>query len=215
MARIGLVLLLAGLFVAGAYAARAWWEHRSVDHAARLLDRGQYGRAAHALLRTLVLTPNNPLAHYYLGQAYAGLGLPAAARRQFAEAVRLAPQNSAFHAALGRAYRDAGNETTAVAELEEAIRREPGEPRYRVDLAGLLLDQGRLRESVEHLRRAVQLKADAADLHLLLADELARLGDRGETAREYREVTRLARGTGLAEVARQRLLLLSSSSPEQ
>jgi len=35
-----MVLLLAGIPVVGAYGALAWWEQRSVDHAARLLDRG-------------------------------------------------------------------------------------------------------------------------------------------------------------------------------
>jgi Flp pilus assembly protein TadD len=181
VARIGIALVLAGLFVAGSYTARVWWERRSVDHAAGLLDRGLYGRAAHELLRKLVLTPNDALAHYHLGRAYAGLGLPTAARSQFAEAVQLAPQKPAFHAALGRAYRDSGDEAMAV----------------------------------EHLRRAVQLEPGGADLHLLLADELARLGDRTETAREYRAVMRLARGTALAEIARQRLLLVSSPSSER
>lgn len=84
-----------------------------------------------------------------------------------------------------------------------------------MDLAGLLLDQGRVREAVEQLRRAVQLEPGTADLHLLLADELAEVGDRSETLEEYREVVRLARGTALAEVARQRLSTLSSRFSER
>jgi hypothetical protein len=60
VARIGLVLLLAGLFIAGAYAGHVWWENRSVDRAARLLDRGQYAKAAHSLFRTPVLAPDAP-----------------------------------------------------------------------------------------------------------------------------------------------------------
>jgi cytochrome c-type biogenesis protein CcmH/NrfG len=214
-ARIGVILLLAGLVLAGAYAARAWWEHRSVDHAARLFDRGEYGRAAHELLRTLVQRPDDPLTHYDLGRAYAGLGLAAAARRQLAEAVRLAPHNAAFHAALARAHRDGGDETMAIAEFDEAIRPDPADPRSRVDLAALLLHRGRVRDAVGHLRRAVQLEPAAADPHLLLAEELARLGERDEMTREYGQVMRLARGTVLAEVARQRLLALSSMSPER
>jgi Flp pilus assembly protein TadD len=215
VARIGVVLLLAGLFLAGAFAVRAWWEHRSIDHAARLLERGEYGHAAHELLRTLVLRSEDPLAHYDLGRAYAGLGLTTAARRQFAEAVRLAPQRAAFHAALARAYRDSGDATMASAELEEAIRRDPADPRARVELAGLLLQQGRLRDAVGNLRRAVQLEPVPADVHLLLAEALARLGEREEMTREYGQVMRLARGTGLAEVARLRLLTLSSMSSER
>lgn len=185
------MLLVAGLLV-GARAARGWWDLRSDDHAARLLDRRHYGRAARQLWQKLVLTPGDPLAHYYLGRAYAGLGLSAAARSQFAEAVRLAPQKPVFHAALGCAYRDAGHAALAMRELDEAIRRDPTNPRYHVDLAGLLLDQGHVWEAVDHLRRAVQLEPGAADRHLLLADELAQLGDRAEATREYGNVVCLA-----------------------
>jgi tetratricopeptide (TPR) repeat protein len=204
---IGMVGLLAAMVIVADYGAQAWRDQRSVDHAARLLESGQYRSAAQELLRELVLAPHDPLIHYYLGRAYAGLGFPAAARRKFVDAVRLDPQQPAFHAALGHAYRDAGQVAQAITELEEAVRRDP---HYRIELVALLLDERRVPEAVEQLRRAVQLDPGAADVHLLLADELARVGDRASTLAEYGEVVRLAHGTALGEVARQRLGLLTS-----
>lgn len=125
VARLGAALVLATVFVSTAYAAGAWWQHRRGYAARRLLEQHDYRPAAHQLLRMLVARPDDPVAHYDLGRAYTGLGLTAAARRQFADAVRLSPDNATFHAALARAYRADGDEARAIVEFDKAIRRDP------------------------------------------------------------------------------------------
>lgn len=128
LARIAVALVLAGLFVAAAYSAAAWWEHRRADEVVRLLDRGNYRRAAHQLLRRLILRPDDPVAHYDLGRAYAALGLTEAARRQFADAVRLRPEDAIYHAALAEQLGRLGEDAAMAREYGEVMRVAPGTP---------------------------------------------------------------------------------------
>ena len=91
-----------------------------------LLEQRSYRQAAHLLLRRLVVTPDDALAHHELGRAYAGLGLTTAARRQFAEAVRLDPENAAFHAALVGVQRNNTTEEAHVARsVHDSVSRLP------------------------------------------------------------------------------------------
>ena len=68
------------------------WDAYSLDEQGRALvaDR-QYVSAARILARAVAEAPGDARAHYYLGLAYAGIGLCGAAWFHFDEAVRLAP----------------------------------------------------------------------------------------------------------------------------
>jgi tetratricopeptide (TPR) repeat protein len=77
------------------------WDGYSLDEQGRALvaDR-QYVSAARILARAVAQAPGDARAHYYLGLAYAGIGLCGAAWFHFDEAVRLAP---AYRRPLGAA----------------------------------------------------------------------------------------------------------------
>jgi len=73
--------------------------------------------------------PGNARAHYYLGLAYARIGIRQGAISHLREAVRLEPDGARFHAELGRAYRQAGEPERALEEFEAAVSLTPREGR--------------------------------------------------------------------------------------
>lgn len=84
--------LLAVVGVIALAAAEGRWRVRALDERAMaLVAAGEYVAAARVLLEAVAVAPGDARAHYYLGLAYAGIGLCAAALSQFQEAVRLAP----------------------------------------------------------------------------------------------------------------------------
>jgi len=68
------------------------WHVDSLDEQGRaLVAEGQYLSAIRVLVQAVVEAPGDARAHYYLGLAYAGIGLCGAAWTHFDEATRLAP----------------------------------------------------------------------------------------------------------------------------
>lgn len=124
-----LVLLALIVVVIGVVAALVVWvDRREADPreaGTRLLAAGDARAAIPPLLRAVTLRPDDPLAHYRLGLAYARIGWHTAALQQFGTAAQLAPDSAEFRAALGCAYRDVGDTQAAVKELEAAARLAP------------------------------------------------------------------------------------------
>lgn len=211
-ARSGRVLILAVVAaVALAMTADRWGPFLTTERGARLVGAGDYVSAARALSHRVVSAPSDARAHYWLGVAYARIGVREGAVRHLTRAVRLAPRDALYHDGLGRMLREAGDGEAALGEFRDAVGLAPGEPRYQADLAGLLLDRGHVEAAAAALRRAVAIRPDAVELRLLLATALGRAGDTRGMAREYREVTRRASESPLGEMARQQLHTVESS----
>src|SRR5213080_5073862 len=155
---LGSLAVATGGAIALARELPAWRGRQSVTEAARLIDAGDYASAIRTLLGAVAAAPRDARAHYYLGLAYARLGVPAGALNQLSDAVRLAPDDPRVHDALGQTFRELGDSRAARREFEAAAHLDPSDPRSQVDLAGLLLDQGQPTAAVERLRRAVRLK---------------------------------------------------------
>src|SRR5205809_392155 len=151
---LGSLAVATGGAIALARELPAWRGRQSVTEAARLIDAGDDASAIRTLLGAVAAAPRDARAHYYLGLAYARLGVPTGAMNQLRDAVRLAPGDARVHDALGQTLRVVGARRAARREFEEAARLDPGEARYHVDLAGLLLDAGQPAAAAERLRPA-------------------------------------------------------------
>lgn len=93
----GVIVLAAGL---------GQWHAHSLDEQGRVLvAEGEFLPAVRVLLQAVAQAPGDARAHYYLGLAYAGIGLCEAAWIHFEEAARLAPAYGRLRASLGRACR--------------------------------------------------------------------------------------------------------------
>ena len=101
--RLGAAAVIATVLAATAYGASEWHSHQPVSAGASLIARGDYSRAVRTLLPAVAAAPGNARAHYYLGLAYARIGIRQGAISHFREAVRLEPDGARFHAELGRA----------------------------------------------------------------------------------------------------------------
>ena len=86
------------------------WHMRSLDeHGRALVAAAQYGPAIRVLSGIVAEAPGDARAHYYLGLAYAGVGLCGAASIHLWEAARLAPQYRRLFAGPGLACRNAAS----------------------------------------------------------------------------------------------------------
>src|SRR5262245_46874462 len=78
------------------------WHARALDeHGRALVAEEQYLPAIRVLSEVVAETPGDARAHYYLGRAYAGVGLCGAASIHLDEAARLAPEYRRLRASLG------------------------------------------------------------------------------------------------------------------
>jgi len=84
------VAMLASVFALAL--ALGQWHVRSLDERGEaLVAGGRYLPAVRVLLQAVVEAPRDARAHYYLGLAYAGIGMCGAAWIHLEEAMRLAP----------------------------------------------------------------------------------------------------------------------------
>lgn len=97
--------------IALAVALGQWHVHVLDEQGRALVAAGQYVPAVRVLLQAVAKAPGDARAHYYLGLAYAGIGLCGAAWIHLQEAVRLAPAYGRLHEALGQACRGAAART--------------------------------------------------------------------------------------------------------
>src|SRR4249919_3339896 len=83
---------------------------RSLDeHGRALVAEEQYLPAIRVLSGIVAEAPGDARAHYYLGRAYAGVGLCGAASIHLEEAARLAPEYRRLPAGPGPACRNAAS----------------------------------------------------------------------------------------------------------
>src|SRR2546430_12340836 len=170
--RLGSGAVPGGGALARARELPAWGGRLAVTGATRLIDDGDYTAAIRTLLGAVAATPRDARVHYYLGLAYARLGVPRGALNQLSDAVRLAPGDARVHDALGQALRAVGDPRAARREFEEAARLDPGQARYHLDVAGLLLDAGAPAAAGARLQQGGRPKPGPAGIRLCLAGAL-------------------------------------------
>ncbi len=212
--RLRVLIVAALVLVASGIGVWARHPYAPIAPGVALLTRGDASGAVRALLPVVTARPSDAEAHYYLGLAYAQLGVREGALNELQEAVQLTPGDARFHDGLGRVYREAGDVRRALVELEHATQADGHDARYQLDLGGLLLDEGRLGDALGHLRRAAQLAPREAEVHLVLAEALRRTGDRDAMVEQYQAARRLAAGSPVGEVARQELRAAEDSGRE-
>ena len=166
-----------------------------------LMADGRDEVAVAALEHAMTLQPNLREARYALAQALTRASKPDEARRQLVEFERQRTE------AVAREQRDidiaaakadaatksaAGQHVQAVATWKKVIALEPNVAQNYLDLAETLVKAGRLEESLQYFVKTAELDG-VAEVHLRLADVLARLGRTRESAlaRETYERLRL------------------------
>jgi Flp pilus assembly protein TadD len=97
----------------------------SLEEGIRLVKAGQAGEAIYHLRMAIVEEPGNPIAHEYLGAAFAYEHDRDSAILELQEAVRLNPENAAFRYNLGQGYEVIGDLKSACMEYATALSINP------------------------------------------------------------------------------------------
>ena len=149
--------------------------------------------ARQALERGVSAAPNDPVAHYNLGNFLRRFGdLHDAAEAAFAEALRLQPDFADAHYALGTLKHDRSDLTGAERCYRAALRLESGAARYWNSLGTALLDQsdldqGNLDEAISCFRQAIRQQHDYAIAYLSLGSAYRDKGQQREEIEAYLE----------------------------
>ena len=121
---------------------------------------------------TIAKRPENPRAHYALGQALASAGDMEAASAEFWQAIRLRPDYSEAHFDLGNVLIRQGRCAEAIRRYSMAIRIKPSYAEAYGNLGVALCSQGRTNEAIECFFQALRIEPDLSNarrnLHMAL-----------------------------------------------
>jgi tetratricopeptide (TPR) repeat protein len=99
------------------------WHAYALDEQGRaLVAEGEFLPAVRVLLQAVAQAPGDARAQYYLGLAYAGIGLCGAAWIHLEEAARLAPAYGRPRDGLGPACRGAARPPDISGQFDHAVR---------------------------------------------------------------------------------------------
>lgn len=143
-------------------------------------------------------TPDQPVAHHYLGVIRHQRGDHAGAVERIRRALELDPRDAAAHTNLGSALQGLQRFEEAAAAHQEALRLQPGDAIAHHNLANTLARLGRLEEAVGHYGQAVRRNERDAAAHTHLGHALVRLRRFAEAASSYRAALALQPRHGAA-----------------
>ena len=156
------------------------------------IDKKDFAAALEPLQKYIAQKPDDPVAHFQLGYAYAGLKRWEEARAEFSRAIALDPKMAPAHLNLGLVLMD--SEPGAAAEaFRHAAELQPAESRPRF-LAGFALEHaGKFTEAIEQYRAALALSPGDYEYHFALGRVLLRTGNAADAEVNFREAV-AARG---------------------
>ena len=121
---------------------------------------------------TIAKRPENPRAHYALGQALASAGDLEAASAEFRQAISLRPDYSEAHFDLGNVLIRQEQRAEAIKSYSMAIRVNPSYAKAYDNLGVALYSQGRTNEAIECFFQALRIEPDLSNarrnLHMAL-----------------------------------------------
>ncbi len=100
--------------------------------------------------------PENPKAHYELGNQLVELGRLEEAGRSYRQALQLAPQSPHMLRSMGGVLDRLGELDESIDLLDKAVRLEPEDPLLIADLGILLAKAGRFENAIPYLDRALK-----------------------------------------------------------
>lgn len=169
VAAVLVVLILAGLTA-----------RRNLDYASKLTIWQDAARKS----------PNNPRAHYNLGEALEEVNDLSSATVEYRQAVQLNPKYVDALTNLGHVLSATGKPGDAVEYLQRALRLQPDLAKAHNLLGYSLVLQDKVPEAVSEWRQALALKPDYAEPHNNLGIVLAQQGKIQEAIDEWKQAVR-------------------------
>jgi protein O-mannosyl-transferase len=114
-------------------------------------------------------TPDNSVAHEFLGNAYLAEGSLAEGAEELEKSIRLAPQFAPTHLALGGALQQQGRLDEAIAQYREALALDPQSAEAHTDLGLIFFKRREYDDAKRHFRQALEIDPNFAPAHVDLA----------------------------------------------
>jgi tetratricopeptide (TPR) repeat protein len=168
--------------------------YKQIDIAADLTGKGQYEAAAEQWKKAMAMEPDDPGAHYGLGQTMFVMGKVDDGIAQFREALRLDPHSAEAHNGLGSALGQAGKASESIEQFHLALDDRPGYAEAHNNLGSALLAEHRLPEAVLEFKSALEANPDFAEAHNNLGFAYAAQGSIDEAMEEYRKAIAISPG---------------------
>jgi tetratricopeptide (TPR) repeat protein len=142
-------------------------------------------------LHDLAVTPDNPVAHFWIGTACQEDRDYTNALAEFRKAEQLDPDFASTHFMIGGLLKDLGKPGNALAEYHEALRIEPNNPAVHDHIGLLLAGMGSYDEAITEFKIAAKSDGTDAWPHFHLGKLLATQGRDAEAVAEFREALRI------------------------
>ena len=130
------------------------------------MKNGDYQQAERTFTQAVQKTPDNALAHYYLGRFVLAQDKPAKALPSFQRAVQLKPGNAKYHFWLGLTYGELGDVKAEKDQYQKTLRLKKHYAQARLYLGHLQLKDGDLTKALQSYDAVLkQIPTNAAALY--------------------------------------------------
>ena len=199
--------------------------------ATTLIDLNRVEESVAHLQEIVQRQPDNPLAHYELGRAYARADKRDKALKSYSQACELAPAFGAAQYALALAYRDRGDQVryerhAALFEKHKDHRPTSDDPLQEevwqlgagvsslLEKGRRLQEEGRNEEAIAEYKKVLEIRPEHGMAHASLMGLYRHLGRLEEGERQYRTVSEI--NPNIPEVHyNYGFLLLDGGNPQQ
>jgi S1-C subfamily serine protease len=135
-----------------------------------LLSNGRYEELINYLKMRIKNSPNNAIAHFYLGLAFERLSRGNEAIEAYKGAIRIEPDDSDLYYNLGVSYIRLGNHNEAIKSFKQTVRMKPDDAEALLNLGYSYGELSRDKEAIKAYEQAIRIKPDFAEAHYNLGE---------------------------------------------
>ncbi len=159
--------------------------YKKFDHAAELVDKGQFEAAIGEWKELLATNPDDSRIHNNLATALTRTGRYTEAIPEFQKALELNPQYHTIYNNLGRTLVAAGRSDEAIVTFQRGLQYYPESPELHDHLGLALASRGRFDEAMAEFNKALEINPNYADAHRNLGRALAMTGRLDQATPHY------------------------------
>jgi tetratricopeptide (TPR) repeat protein len=169
--------------------------------AATTFSQISYWHDSVTLLRhSMECTPDNSVAHEFLGSAYISEGALSEGVEELEKAIRLAPAYAPLHSDLGSALQQLGRLDEAAAQYRESLALEERSPEVHTNLGLILFKRRQFEDAKAHYRRAIEIDPNFVPAHIDLAALCLETDDYAGAIAQSERALQLNRGLMASQV---------------
>jgi len=150
-----------------------------------LLLNGRYEELINHLKMRIKRSPNNAMAHFYLGLALGRLSRSNEAIEAYKGAIRIEPDDSDFYYNLGVSYIRLGDHNEAIKAFKKAVRIKPDDAKVFLNLGFSYGESNRYGEAIKVYKEAIRIKPDFTEAHYNLGEAYWKTKKKKKAVEQY------------------------------